>query len=159
MSVRSLPTLVFVLTMGAGCGSGPSGPNNAPAEPPRTVVAQVPVDAAPVDASPPPRLGCEPKTVLALAPAPDPTWFCARADGTRHGPFITMFPDDEIEVAGSYKDGALAGPWARRNIDGAIVEEGHYAAGKKDGHWKQSSAHGTVLGEYDMAGGTGVEKV
>jgi antitoxin component YwqK of YwqJK toxin-antitoxin module len=122
------------------------------------VVAQLAVDAALADAAPPPRLACEPNTKVRIASSPDPTWFCARADGTRHGPFITVFPDDTIEVSGSYRDGVLDGPWLRRHVDGAVVEEGRYAAGHKDGRWKQTSPSGTTLGEYELAAGTGVER-
>ncbi len=104
------------------------------------------------------RLRCGGTTKLERAPSPDPTWFCARTDGTRHGPFITLFPDDTIALAGSFKDGVLDGMWTRHHVDGAIAEEGHYTAGHKDGRWKQLGPTGTVLGEYELAAGTGVEK-
>lgn len=113
----------------------------------------------PHDAAPAARLRCERTTTLEIAPSPDPTWFCARADGTRHGPFITVFPDETIEIAGSFKDGALDGAWTRHHVDGAIAEQGHYAAGHKTGRWKQLSSTGTVVGEYELAVGTGTETV
>ena len=47
------------------------------------------------------------------APAPEPTWFCGRGDGSRHGPFITLFPDGTVQIAGRYKDGKLDGAWQR----------------------------------------------
>lgn len=121
-------------------------------------MAPLTLDAVPPDAAPAPRLACEPSTKLKIAPSPDPTWFCARADGTRHGPFITLFPDDTTEIAGSFKNGALDGPWTRHHVDGTIAEAGSYAAGHKHGRWKQTSPTGTVLGEYELTAGTGVEK-
>ncbi len=112
----------------------------------------------PAEAAPAARLRCEGATKLKLAPSPEPTWFCARADGTRHGPFVTLFPDETIAISGSFKDGVLDGAWTRHHVDGAIVEHGPYAAGHKDGRWKQTSPAGRVLGEYEIAAGTGVEK-
>jgi antitoxin component YwqK of YwqJK toxin-antitoxin module len=116
------------------------------------------IDAAVPDAPALPELACEPGTSLQLARAPEPTWFCARPDGTRHGPFITVFPDGQPEIAGAYKDGLLDGAWERRGVTGAIVEAGSYTDGQKSGRWRMTSAAGAVLGEYDMRGGTGTEK-
>lgn len=130
----------------------------APAEPPPVVVAE-PVDAAAPDAPPPPpRLVCGEGAAPTPAPMPEPTWACARPDGTRHGPFLTLFPDGTIEIEGAYKDGALDGPWQRHHPGGAIAEQGAYAAGKKTGRWAQSSASGAPLGEYTLVAGTGVEE-
>lgn len=117
----------------------------------------VAIDAGVPDAPELPKLACDPGTSLAIARPPDPTWFCARPDGTRHGPFVTMFPDGSTEVAGAYKDGVLDGPWERRNVAGAVVETGSYAAGLKSGRWRMMSSAGAVLGEYEMAAGTGTE--
>ena len=146
------------MTLLAACGSGSSGPKNAPAEPPPTTVAQVAVDAVVADAPAPPRLACAAGTTPLAAPAPDPTWACARPDGTRHGPFISLFADDTIEITGAYKDGALDGGWLRRHPNGAVAEQGSYAAGQKNGVWKQANAGGVALGEYTLTAGTGVEK-
>jgi len=120
-------------------------------------VAQEVADAPP-DAPPAPKLVCGDGTAPVPAPAPEPTWYCARPDGTRHGPFITLFPDGSIAIEGAYKDGALDGPWQRKHPRGAIAERGAYAAGKKIGRWTQSSSTGAPLGEYELALGTGVEK-
>jgi antitoxin component YwqK of YwqJK toxin-antitoxin module len=148
--------------MVAACGSGPSGPKIAPVEPPPVILAQLVVDAAVPDApeptKPTSRLVCEPGTAAMAAPAPEPTWFCARPDGTRHGRFVTLFPDDSIEIAGAYRNGLLDGAWERHFISGAIAEHGTYAAGQKTGHWQQTSPTGAVIGEYDLVAGTGVEK-
>ncbi len=91
-------------------------------------------------------------------PAPEASWYCARPDGTKHGAFITVFPDQSIEVRGSYKDGALDGAWERHHVLGAIVEQGTYAAGQKTGRWRQSNPGGTTIGEYELVAGSGVEK-
>jgi uncharacterized protein len=152
-------TVAIVLTWAAACGSGSTTPKGAPLEPPPPTVAQA-ADAAPAEppAPPPPKLVCGDGTAPAPAPAPEPTWFCARPDGTRHGPFITLFPDGSIEIEGAYKDGALDGPWRRKHPGGAVAEQGAYVAGKKHGRWAQSSPSGAALGEYELAMGSGVEK-
>ncbi|MGE5181596.1 MAG: toxin-antitoxin system YwqK family antitoxin [Acidobacteriota bacterium] len=116
-------------------------------------------DAAPPDAPDLPKLACGDGTQVMPAPAPEPTWFCARADGTRHGPFMTLFPDETIEITGSYRDGKLDGAWQRHYPGGALAEEGTYVYGLKDGKWRQLGPTGTVLGEYQMKAGTGVEKL
>ena len=117
-----------------------------------------PPDAAPIDAPPPPQLACEDGTTVMPAPAPAPTWFCGKPDGTRHGPFMTLFPDGTVQISGRYADGKLDGAWQRNYPGGALAEEGTYLAGKKHGHWRQLSPTGAVLGEYDMKAGTGTEK-
>lgn len=124
-----------------------------------TPVPSPPVDAAPPpDAPEPPALACPDGTTPRPAPAPQPTWFCARADGTRHGPFITTFPDGSVQIEGSYAGGKLDGPWTRHHPGGALAEQGQYVAGLPDGHWRQLSPGGTVLGEYDLKKGTGVQR-
>jgi len=150
-------TVVLVLTWAAACGSGSTTSKGSPVEPPVAAVAQA-VDAAPPDAPPAPKLVCDEGAEPVAAPAPEPTWSCARPDGTRHGPFVTLFPDGSAEIEGTYKDGALDGPWQRRHPGGAVAEQGAYAAGKKTGRWVQSSTTGAALGEYELTGGTGVEK-
>jgi hypothetical protein len=67
------------------------------------IATQAPLQALPLDggraptvAPPAPKLACTDATTPRAAPYPDPTWFCARADGTRHGAFITLFPDQQI---------------------------------------------------------------
>lgn len=118
----------------------------------------MPVDAALIEAAPAPRLVCDNGTTAALAPVPDPTHVCVRPNGTRHGPFTTLFPNDTIEIRGSFRDGVLDGAWTRLHANGAIAEDGRYAGGRKDGAWKQLSTSGALLGEYTLANGTGVEK-
>jgi len=120
-------------------------------------VQVVVVDAAVADAPEPPRLTCDSGASVANARAPEPTLFCARPDGTRHGPFVTLFPDGTPQITGSYKDGALDGAWQRRSPSGAVVETGEYAAGLPSGHWQMMSEAGALLGEYDMTAGSGSE--
>jgi uncharacterized protein len=152
-------TVVCIVTSAAACGSGPSGPRVAPQEPPPPHTAQlVELDAAVPDAPDPPRLVCDPGTALTIARAPEPAWYCTKPDGTRHGAFMTMFPDGTPEVTGDYKDGVLDGGWQRHAVTGPVVETGSYAAGEKTGHWKMLSTTGAVLGEYDLRAGTGTEK-
>jgi antitoxin component YwqK of YwqJK toxin-antitoxin module len=154
---------LVVLTAAAAYGSGACGtPAGAPSTTATTettkVVATVPIDAAPPDAPPPPRLACESGTAITPGPAPEPTFYCARPDGTRDGPFVETFPDGTIDVAGSYKDGKLDGPWERHHDNGQLAEDGKYAAGLKDGHWRQLGPDGALLGDYELAAGTGTEK-
>ena len=117
-----------------------------------------PPDAGLPDAAEPPKLACDAGTTATPAPAPEPTWFCARGDGTRHGAFVTLFPDATVQIRGAYKDGKLDGAWQRFYPGGQLAEEGAYTAGKKNGHWRQLGPTGTLLGEYDMKAGTGIEK-
>jgi uncharacterized protein len=161
--VRRLHTVVWILTSTAACGSGPAAPRAAPREPPppppRTVeLVEIQIDAGVPDAPEPPQLACEPGTAAELARPPDPTWYCARPDGTRHGPFVTLFPDGSIAITGGYKGGALDGPWERHRETGAVIETGSYAAGQKTGTWRMFGPTGALLGEYEMTAGTGTEK-
>jgi antitoxin component YwqK of YwqJK toxin-antitoxin module len=159
--VVRIHTVVCILTSATACGSGAASPSAAPQlpppKPPVQVVA-VTVDAAVADAPELPRLNCEPGTSVQLARAPDPTWYCAKPDGTRHGPFATVFPDNSIEISGAYRNGKLDGAWERHAPGGAVVETGSYTAGQKSGHWRMTSTAGALLGEYDMTAGTGTEK-
>ncbi|HEY0189692.1 MAG TPA: hypothetical protein VGC42_01125 [Kofleriaceae bacterium] len=162
-----LHTVVLILTTLAACGTGSSMPKPEPAtaidppppsSPPIKMAQFAPPDAGVPDAPPAPTLACEAGLEPRLARAPDPTMFCARPDGVRHGPFLVPFPDGTPEITGSYKDGVLDGPWQRRAGSGAIVESGQYAAGQKTGHWTQSNLAGAELGAYDLKAGTGTEK-
>lgn len=169
--VVRLHTVASILTWAAACGSAPSVPKAPPPEPP---IAAPPAQPAPVDAAvhdaaeppaamrpaprTPPQLACEPGTAQSAAPAPEPTWYCARPDGTRHGPFVTVFPDGSPQITGHYHDGQLDGGWQRRAVTGAVVEVGAYAAGHKSGPWQMLSTAGSLLGEYTMQAGTGTEK-
>jgi antitoxin component YwqK of YwqJK toxin-antitoxin module len=165
--VVRLHTAVWILTSAAACGSGPSTPKAAPQAPlqepqpqpqPAPHTAQVvPVDAGVPDAPELPQLTCDAGTSLAVARAADLTWYCARPDGVRHGPFMMVFPDGSPHITGSYKDGVLDGPWQRRGTRGAVLEAGGYASGQKSGRWQMTSAAGDLLGEYDMTAGTGTE--
>lgn len=133
----------------------------APTEPPETHVvmkASPPPDAGLPDVPPPPTVICEAGTAVMAAPAPEPTWFCARPDGTRQGSFVTLFPDGSVAINGTYAAGKLDGAWQRHHPGGALAEEGTYASGLPTGHWRQLGPTGTVLGEYDLKAGTGTKK-
>jgi uncharacterized protein len=110
------------------------------------------------DAPAPPTLTCTDGARVIAAPYPDEAWYCTRADGVRHGPFITLYPDRQIEITGSYADGELDGTWQRRYPGGAIAQSGTYVAGMRDGVWRQLGEAGNVLGEYTLARGTGTQK-
>ncbi|MDQ3368129.1 MAG: hypothetical protein M3680_22110 [Myxococcota bacterium] len=107
---------------------------------------------------PTPRLVCDAGTTALAAPAPEPTWSCTRADGTRHGPFVTQFPDGSVAITGAYRDGVLDGAWERRHPHGGVAEIGAYGAGLKVGTWRQHARSGAVLGEYVLVAGTGIER-
>lgn len=136
----------------SGAGTAPvetTGPNKPPAITP---------DAAVPEPPPAPKLVCDAATSPSAAPVPEPTWFCAKPDGTRHGPFVTLFPNTAIEVRGTYKDGQLDGVWERAHPNGSIRESGTYVAGKKDGTWTRKSTTNALLGTYEMKAGTGIER-
>src|SRR5690242_18792969 len=126
LRVQRSHTLLFVLTSSTACGSGPTGAKPAPltespVPPPVPVVA--PVAPKPVVstliAPDVPTLTCETGAVATPAPFPDASWFCTRPDGTKHGPFYTLYPTLQIAVEGNYKHGKLDGAWKRRHPNGA----------------------------------------
>ncbi len=138
----------------SACGSGAGGTQPVPVEAPPAPAA-IAVPAVP-DAVPR-LLACEPGTTPVADAPPEPTWACARPDGTRHGPYVTLFPDASVAIRGTYRDGALDGDWQRLHPGGALAEHGAYVAGSKDGAWQRLGPSGTVLGEYTLTAGTGVE--
>lgn len=152
----------LVLTAHTACGSGPAAPKPVPLEVVQPMPTPLPVapppDAAVADAAPPPRLACEAGAAIAPGPAPEPTLYCTLADGERHGPYLTLFPDGTTEITGTYKHGKLHGPWQRNHANGAIAEQGEYVDGLKDGTWRQFGPSGALLGEYSLSRGTGIER-
>lgn len=132
-----------------------------PTPPAAPTTIAIAIDAGIPDAAPDAaisKLTCEPGTSIVVAPYPDPTWFCARPDGVRHGAFVTLFPDDAIEIEGTYKDGKLDGAWKRHFHSGAIAEQGNYLLGHRDGEWQQLAETGTLIGSYTLTAGTGTQK-
>ena len=73
------------------------------------------VDAT-AEAPAPPKVACDAGTAIVTAPAPELAWWCARADGTKHGPFVSAFPDGHIEISAAYREGLL---------DGTLKAQGH----------------------------------
>ena len=90
-------------------------------------------------------------TTAIAAPYPEPTWYCARADGTRHGAFITLFPDrddrDRRQLQGRQARRRVEAPLSRRRgrRDRARTPRG--CATARGG---SSAPTGTVLGEYTL---------
>lgn len=166
IAVHRFHTLPIVLTLGAACGSPTEKPlvatpvtaTTTPIAPQAPLPTLLDAGVAPPDVPPPPKLACAEGATATAAPYPDPTWFCARPDGSRHGAFITLFPDQQIEIEGSYKDGKLDGAWQRHYPGGALAETGAYVAGLRDGLWRQFAPDGRLLGEYVMKRGTGKQK-
>lgn len=124
-----------------------------------------PSSASAVDAGQPepapvatPKLVCDEGMRIAIAPAPEPLYFCANDRGVRNGPFVSLFPDETIEIIGQYKDGKLEGAWERHYPDGKVVERGAYAKGLEEGTWQQLGESGAILGEYQMRAGTGTQR-
>ena len=145
-------SLVLCVACSSGAGTSPLETTGS------AKTTAVTPDAAAPEPPPTPKLVCDADTAPIPAPAPEPTWYCARPDGTRHGPFLTLYPDGSIEIRGTYKDGELDGTWEQLYPGGAPREVGEYAAGNKTGKWIRKSAAGAVLGEYEMKDGTGIEK-
>jgi len=106
----------------------------------------------------PPKLECEAGATSHAGAYPDPSWYCTRETGVKHGLFFTLFPDMTIQISGSYKDGKLDGAWKRNYPGGALAEEGTFVGGLPDGTWRQHGADGTLLGEYKLKAGTGKQK-
>lgn len=129
----------------------------APLDAATTISIDGGIDAPPADAAIA-KLTCDPGTNIVVAPYPDPTWFCARPDGVKHGAFITLYPDESIEIEGTYKEGKLDGPWKRHFPSGAIAEQGNYVLGQRDGEWQQLADTGTLIGSYTLVAGTGTQK-
>jgi antitoxin component YwqK of YwqJK toxin-antitoxin module len=146
-------TRAIGLTLAAACGSGAAPSSSPPAKATATRGSDAGVVAAPTSS-----LVCTAGTSPSPAPALEPSWYCARSDGTRHGPFVTLYPDGAIAVRGNHADGKLDGTWQRLHPSGAIAERGAYAGGHKTGRWQQWSANGALIGEYEMIAGTGIEK-
>jgi len=117
-----------------------------------------PVDAGLGAAPDLPKLACADGTEATAAPAPEPTYFCARQDGVRDGAFVTLFPDSAVAISGTYKLGKLDGPWTRHYPGGAVAQSGAYSNGLADGTWTQYGPTGAVLGEYKLKLGTGTER-
>jgi uncharacterized protein len=165
LSVAHTHTLLIVLTTSMACGSGATSGKPPPITEPVEMTRVPPPPAIPIDAGvvepvpvDAPKLACPDGTTIMIAPAPEATYFCARENGVRNGPFVSEFPDGTAEVSGSYKDGKLDGDWARHYPGGAVVEHGAFDKGLKTGKWQQTGPTGTVLGEYDMKNGTGTER-
>lgn len=159
-SVVRVRVAIVVLTCATACGSGPTGTQTAAPQPPQpaTQLAAAPRPDAAVPLAPaPPKLACEAGAAPTAAPAPEPTWFCAK-NGVRDGAFVTLHPDGTVAVRGAYKDGKLDGAWQRHHPSGAVAEVGSYAGDVKDGHWRQLGPTGALLGEYDLVKGSGVER-
>lgn len=152
----------LALTAHAAYGCSPAAPKPVPLEVVQPVSTQLPVapipDAAVPDAAPPPRIACEPGASIAPAAAPESTLYCVRADGQRHGPYLTLFPDGTTEITGTYKDGKLNGTWQRNHPNGGVAEQGDYVDDLKDGTWRQYGPSGTLLGEHHLSRGSGVER-
>lgn len=131
---------------------------------PTTITAGITPDAGAIVAPlpkalpDPPKLACTDDTSAQSLPYPEPTWACTRADGVKHGPFVTLFPDNTLAISGSFAEGKLDGAWTRRYPGGATAEEGTYAKGLPDGTWTQYGVDGAVLGSYKLNAGTGKQR-
>jgi antitoxin component YwqK of YwqJK toxin-antitoxin module len=134
----------------AACGSPQT------AAPPEALPGQRPPRST--DVIPAPSLACPDGAVRVRAPLPERAVHCARADGSRHGPFAELYPDGSVAVLGTYADGELDGSWVRMRPDRRVAEEGQFKAGKRDGRWRQYDPDGGLLGEYRMKAGTGEER-
>jgi antitoxin component YwqK of YwqJK toxin-antitoxin module len=80
-------------------------------------------------------------------------FWCARADGTRHGPYQNGWASP-IE-AGAYRDGKRDGLW-RRWSNGVLVDERRYDRDREDGLARTWSPNGVLLSSGVMSRGTQV---
>ena len=61
--------------------------------------------------------------------------WCARPDGTRHGPFQKRDPSGRITERGYFEEGLRAGHWRYYDAKGHIVRTGQMSANRPDGAW------------------------
>ena len=60
--------------------------------------------------------------------------WCARSDGTRHGPYRSS-SNGAKSSEGQYVDGKQDGLWSSWQTNGKPFDQVHYARGLKDGTW------------------------
>lgn len=76
--------------------------------------------------------------------------YCAKADGTRHGPAI-CFNSDGVKVSeGEYLDNLKSGEWKFWDRDGRPSGKGFFQSGRPDGEWTTWHSNGQIesLGSY-----------
>ncbi len=98
---------------------------------------------------------CPAGTELRGAAPPDgrEVW-CARADGTRHGPDIGWHPDDSQAFRRSFRNGELDGEMIEWYPSGQVARRGQYHAGVRYGRWARWNPDGSVaeVVTYDARG-------
>jgi len=110
------------------------------------VAAMSPAAAA---ASPEPPLVCPPGTTQHRVFYADEYW-CARPDGTKHGPYRNA--NDPSREEGAYRDGKRHG-WWRRWANGVLVDERRYDRDREDGLTRTWSPAGVLLTSGVMSHG------
>lgn len=68
--------------------------------------------------------------------------WCARPDGTMHGPVVEAGAGGQVMLRGEYRDGGKHGDWTTFYDGGQARSEEHYDAGKPRGTWVTYFADG-----------------
>ncbi|MDP2317079.1 MAG: hypothetical protein Q8P41_29575 [Pseudomonadota bacterium] len=77
---------------------------------------------------------------------------------TKHGPFVELDGDGNIEVRRTYADGKLDGLETRYYPRGHVAVQGSYAAGEREGvwEWRQKDGAPRLRGAYEAGKPVGV---
>jgi hypothetical protein len=83
--------------------------------------------------------------------------WCQSPAGSRHGPWIRLFPSGEISLRIGYEEGQRHGHWTQWYPDGRKWKEGVYNRGKEHGSWNGWYKNGqkSYVHRYDNDAPTG----
>ncbi len=89
------------------------------------------------------RIDCPDGTSLSEVTFADGTevW-CARPDGTRHGPYQKRDMQEHVVERGYWEEGVQAGQWRFYSTSGRLIRTGQMSAGRPDGAWTHFSTTG-----------------
>lgn len=80
------------------------------------------------------------------------TW-CARKDGTRHGPYRLWYDGAKLKEEGAWDDGEMTGRWTAWWPNGKKRSEGVYAKGLREGVWTSWYENGQLEQAADHRAG------
>ena len=69
--------------------------------------------------------------------------WCARPNGTRHGPSQKTSPEGRILGRGDWVNGERQGTWRYYNSEGRIIRTGQMSAGQQTGSWTHFDSDST----------------
>lgn len=77
--------------------------------------------------------------------------YCARPDGTPHGPWRHLDADGRLREEGQWTDGVAVGVWRRYDAAGKLIETGQLVDGLRQGAWTHHHGAGSATLTYDSA--------